>query len=145
MRRIAKEKNKRILFVFCITIIVAFCFYIGQKNESTEHISGQGYSMANKEDYLSSLPENIRELYYKNPDAHDFVFSYNELYGEKMKVDLSEYKNSKQMPLFMQWDKRWGYMEYSSDCVAITGCGPVCLSMVAFYLTEDQCQRITFG
>lgn len=29
-------------------------------------------------------------------------------------------------------------MDYSGDCVAITGCGPVCLSMVAFYLTDNE-------
>lgn len=29
-------------------------------------------------------------------------------------------------------------MDYSGDCVALTGCGPVCLSMVAFYLTGDK-------
>lgn len=37
----------------------------------------------------------------------------------------------------MQWDKRWGYMEYGSDVAALTACGPVCLSMAAVYVRQD--------
>jgi len=88
--------------------------------------------------YLYSLPEDIRKLYERNPETADFVFSYKELKGTRGEVDLSEYSESDEVPLFMQWDKRWGYMEYSGDCVALTGCGPVCLSMVAFHLTKDE-------
>ncbi len=88
--------------------------------------------------YLYSLPEEIRKLYERNPETADFVFSYKELKGTRGEVDLSEYSESDEVPLFMQWDKRWGYMEYSGDCVALTGCGPVCLSMVAFHLTKDE-------
>ena len=46
-------------------------------------------------------------------------------------------KNSRTVPLFMQWDKRWGYIKYSGDLAGLTGCGPVCLSMAAYYLTSD--------
>ncbi len=88
--------------------------------------------------YLKSLPEGVRNLYLNNPEARDFVLSYDELKGTRSEVDLSEHLNADELPLFMQWDKRWGYMEYSGDCVALTGCGPVCLSMVAFYLTGDE-------
>ena len=34
------------------------------------------------------------------------------------------------IPLFLQWDERWGYETYGSDFLAVTGCGPTCLSMV---------------
>jgi len=35
----------------------------------------------------------------------------------------------------MQWDPRWGYSEYGTGPLGITGCGPTCLSMVLTALT----------
>ena len=35
------------------------------------------------------------------------------------------------MPLLVQWDERWGYRKYGNDFMALTGCGPTCLAMVA--------------
>ena len=32
----------------------------------------------------------------------------------------------------------WGYQDYGSSCIAITGCGPTCLAMVGYYLTGDS-------
>ena len=37
----------------------------------------------------------------------------------------------------MQWDKRWGYTPYGEDMLAISGCGPTCLSMVCVHLLND--------
>ena len=37
----------------------------------------------------------------------------------------------------MQWDSRWGYEEYGSSVIGITGCGPTCLSMVVIGLVGD--------
>ncbi len=34
------------------------------------------------------------------------------------------------IPLFYQGDERWGDMMYGDNCMAVTGCGPTCLSMV---------------
>ena len=129
-RRIKKTKNiLHILIIFVLLLSLAALTVFGF--ESCKYSN-------TKAEYLSILPENIRNLYEKNPDTEDFVFSYMELYGTKGEVDLSEHLKSAEIPLFMQWDKRWGYMEYSGDCVAITGCGPVCLSMVAFHLTKNK-------
>ena len=39
------------------------------------------------------------------------------------------------VPLFLQWDPRWGYEKYGRDFLAVTGCGPTCLAMAGYYLT----------
>ncbi|MCD8023076.1 MAG: C39 family peptidase [Lachnospiraceae bacterium] len=39
------------------------------------------------------------------------------------------------IPLFIQWDERWGYKTYGSNCMGVTGCGPTCFSMVLCGLT----------
>ena len=68
----------------------------------------------------SYLPE-LLELYEKNPEAKDFVWEYPLLKDEEPEIDLSEYKNSDSMPLFMQWDQRWGYHQYSGNVMGLTG------------------------
>ena len=66
-----------------------------------------------------------------------------------MEIDLSCYEGSETVPLFLQWDPMWGYEDYGSDCIAITGCGPTCLAMVGYWLTGDEnmtpCQIAKFA
>lgn len=83
-------------------------------------------------------PNSLLELLERNPETEDFVLSYPFEKDEEHEIDLSEYENSETVPLFLQWDKRWGYTEYGSDVAGLTACGPVCLSMCAFYLTGDD-------
>lgn len=83
-------------------------------------------------------PEILRELYTKNEEARDFVMSYFELKDKKQVIDLSEYKDSKSMPLFIQWDTRWGYLDYGGDFAAVSACGPVSLAMVGYHFTKNE-------
>lgn len=86
----------------------------------------------------TSYPRSMVELLYNNPETRSFVLEYPFERDREHEVDLSEYANSDTVPLFMQWDKRWGYITYGTDVAGITACGPVCLSMVAFHLTGDE-------
>ena len=56
---------------------------------------------------------------------------------ETIEIDLTEYLGSETVPLFFQWDERWGYTIYGSDIMEVTGCGPTCLSMVLVHLLQD--------
>ena len=85
-----------------------------------------------------SYPESMRILMESNPEAVGFALSYPFEYDQPHEVDLSSYADSENVPLFMQWDVRWGYIPYGSDVSAITACGPLCLSMVAYHLTGDE-------
>lgn len=87
---------------------------------------------------FNAYPQSLIELLAKNNETMDFVLSYPAEHNEKHKVDLSEYKKTQGVPLFMQWDKRWGYIEYGSDVAGLTACGPTCLSMCAYYFTRDN-------
>ena len=97
----------------------------------------QAYAEANNIPY-SAWPESLVALLDKNPETREFVLGYPQLHDKVQTVDLSEYEGCDEVPLFMQWDTRWGYLEYGSDVAGITGCGPVCLSMAAYYLTGDS-------
>lgn len=83
-------------------------------------------------------PEELIALLDRNPETETFVLEYPLKKDAVIQVDLSEYKGSTSVPLFLQWDQQWGYMEYGSGVAGLTACGPVCLSMAAWYLTEDD-------
>ena len=91
------------------------------------------YYHLSRQDY----PDSLIELWEKHPETQRFVLEYPLKKDQQGQVDLGEYAGSETVPLFLQWDQRWGYLHYGDDLAGLTGCGPVCLSMVAYYLTDD--------
>lgn len=87
---------------------------------------------------FDEYPDFIIEMLDKTPAAIEFAVNYPVNKDKTYKIDMSEYENESGMPLFIQWDKRWGYIEYGSSVAGVTACGPVSLSMVAYYLTGDK-------
>ena len=87
---------------------------------------------------MDVYPADLRALYEKNEEAREFVLSYFLEKDNEHIIDLSEYENSTEMPLFLQWDTRWGYADYGGETVAYAGCGPVALSMVGYHLTKNE-------
>lgn len=84
------------------------------------------------------LPEILSELLEKNEETLDYVQSYPD--REKYKsqaIDMTEDYVSGEVPLLMQWDKRWGYDAYGSEMIGLAGCGPLCLEMAYLYFTGD--------
>lgn len=80
----------------------------------------------------------LAETYDKCPETRDFILRYAEEKNKTHTVDMTEFKNTEGVPLFIQWDDRWGYTPYGRTVGGISGCGPTCLSMVAWYYTEDE-------
>lgn len=85
---------------------------------------------------LSDYPEELIDLYKRNPETEQYVFEYPLVKDNPPAADLSGTDTSA-VPLLMQWDQRWGYQQYAGDVFGLTGCGPTCLSMVAMYLSKD--------
>lgn len=86
----------------------------------------------------TDLEKEMQALLERNEEARDFVEDYvnREAYLGK-EIDLSEDVQEGQVPLLMQWDKRWGYESYGDSNIGLSGCGPTCLSMVYLYFTGD--------
>lgn len=82
------------------------------------------------------IPESLMQLYEKNEEARDFVLGYGKI--EEQDMDISKEVTKGSIPLFLQWDTRWGYKTYGDDFLAVTGCGPTCLSMVYSGLTGNS-------
>ena len=85
----------------------------------------------------ADYPGELVELLERNPETEEFVLHYPLEKDRAVAVDLSGY-GTEEVPLFLQWDRQWGYMEYGGKCAALTACGPVSLSMAAYYLTGDE-------
>lgn len=95
-------------------------------------------SVADLPDALQvTLPESLKELLEKNPETADFVQGYDPSRKPAGDIDVSGDYTKGEIPLFLQWDSRWGYDRYGTDMMAITGCGPTCLSMIYVGLTGD--------
>lgn len=87
---------------------------------------------------LTEYPEQMIDLLQKNPETEEFVLNYPLEHQMKHDVDISEYADSEEVPLLIQWDKQWGYLEYAGEPAGLSGCGPMCLSMVGYFLTGDE-------
>ena len=84
---------------------------------------------------LTGIPDSLLELMEKNPETVDFVLNYP--HRVEQTVDISGLSRE-EVPLFIQWDQRWGYHIYGTDVLALTGCGPTSMAMVGYYLTGDE-------
>ena len=89
--------------------------------------------MANKDRY----PEQLIELLQNNEETVDFVFDYPEKKDTAPADTVGEVVQG-QVPLLLQWDERWGYAFYADDMIAVNGCGPTAIAMVAAGLTGDN-------
>lgn len=85
-----------------------------------------------------AYPERLLEALANNPEMADFAQGY--LDAEHVATGgLTDSEKKEDYPLFLQWDPRWGYASYGDNsCIALSGCGPTCLSMVLYYLTGDE-------
>lgn len=90
-------------------------------------------------DNQQAYPENLLKLVAKAPETIDFALEYPFKRGQSnnIVVDISTDYTEGKIPLFLQWDDRWGYVSYGDDIIALDGCGPTCLSMVTVGLTKN--------
>ena len=86
-----------------------------------------------KDDYTETMIEN----YALYPECREFILNYPLEKDKEHTADISWADRSKGVPLFLQFDARWGYTKYGFTVGGISGCAPTCLSMVAYYLTGD--------
>ncbi|MBO5395924.1 MAG: C39 family peptidase [Clostridia bacterium] len=89
------------------------------------------------EEQEKDYSEELSALAQRNPEAAEFAANYPLYKDGAGEYTLTEYEDLSEIPHFMQWDTRWGYEEYAGSLMGLSGCGPVCLSMVAVYLLED--------
>lgn len=129
-RRARRRFFRRFFLTAAVCVLLVFLArtgwnYLQSRMElSPERLAAEGY------------PESLIELVQKNPETKEFVLDYLSYQGPG-EIDISGEVTQGEIPFFLQWDERWGYETYGSDFLAVTGCGPTCLSMVLCGLTGD--------
>ena len=146
VRRHRKKKRQRLrVFFFLLITMIAFVkfwsvlssnmgeWFLGRESDGRENVSELAQTLS-KEQY----PQSLIELLERNPETKQFVLDYPQKKNNSGKIDLSGEITKGEIPLFMQWDERWGYRQYGNDFMALNGCGPTCLSMVRCGLSGDK-------
>ena len=118
-----------------------------EKIKKLEAIKGKLNSQeAERLDYIikniDSYPDTLIDLVARNHETVDFVYSYKdrEKYNNrKLSSDInSSYYVDGNVPLFLQWDRRWGYRPYGKEMIGLSGCGPTSLAMVIRHFDSDS-------
>ena len=81
----------------------------------------------------TQLPEEVVALGRKNQDALDYALGWRKGRAKEYRaeeIDISDAVSAGSPTLLLQWDPRWGYADYGTSVMGISGCGPTCLSMV---------------
>lgn len=140
-----KKFFRRLIFLLMILVVVYYeadtlklmwtdaTFYWTERTET--EIKIKKYAEENGL-FFGQYPENLIDLLERNPETEDFVLQFP--LRQEQEAEVFGYDLSKGVPLMMQWDQRWGYDRYGSDMIAITGCGPVCLAMAGYYVTDGD-------
>ncbi len=141
-----KARGRRV--VVCGLLLTAFIGFCLQLQDS-QQVSGHNPAYKIARQALSGLGSNSRaiqqeleDMLDKNMEAADFVAGYQErdnYLGQP--IDLTEDFETGNVPLLMQWDKRWGYEAYGDSIIGLSGCGPTCLCMAYLYFTEDTTEN----
>ena len=138
-------KKKYAIILSVLLIIALICslgvnklywdvvFLVTERSETERAVKAYADEMGIS---YGEYPQSLVDLLERNPETEEFVLQYP--FYEKEEYDLAEYADETGIPLFLQWDSRWGYEKYGSDVIGITGCGPTCLAMAGYYLTGDE-------
>ena len=143
-KRKRRRKRRRVGFLrraAAVLVVIAVLFAL--KNVIGDHLmltddgivwSGELHAVYEQ---AGDMSDTLRELVENNPETADFVRNY------QMKKDLPPAEDVGEVtvgviPHLLQWDERWGYQIYGDNMIAVNGCGPTVISMVAAGLTGDR-------
>lgn len=129
-KRINRKKQLRQrIFIVLTLLVLIFLFFT--------KVTGFAASITAQRLRANDYPASLVSLMERNPEAKQFVMDYSKNIDKHETIDLSGEITQGEIPLFLQWDERWGYEIYGNDFLAVTGCGPTCLSMIKCGLTGD--------
>lgn len=135
-KRRRRVRRKQIFAIVLVILALVVCGKTGMIDRIRASVGVISSSELQAEDY----PDSLIRLYEKRPEAKNFVLDYKNHVNDDANneiIDISGDVTDGGIPLFIQWDERWGYKTYGDDFLAVTGCGPTALSMVCVGLTGN--------
>lgn len=137
-RKRRRSMVRRLSLIFVLAVLLGMTLYTVIPALQDAQTSSNARAFLKEQAKKGEYPQKLLELVEKNEEALDFVQDYpnrDQYIGQP--IDLTTEAASEQVPLLLQWDKRWGYDSYGDGMIGLEGCGPTCLSMVYLYLTGD--------
>lgn len=143
-QRKRKRKRRRVGFLrraAAVLVVIAVIFTLKNVISNYLILTGDGI-VWNGElnavyEQAGDVSDTLRELVENNPETVDFVRNYQEKKDAPPAEDIGEV-TAGVIPHLLQWDERWGYQIYGDNMIAVNGCGPTVISMVAAGLTGDN-------
>lgn len=137
MDRKDEANQRRDLVFLCVLLVLSLGLMLSLVLDAPSDAEFRVLQFA-KENGISiqAYPDCLFALLEENPETEEFVLHYP--LREEQEIDLSGYDLSQGVPLLMQWDQRWGHLEYGSDMVAVSGSPAMCLSMAGYYVTGSE-------
>ncbi|HIZ13234.1 MAG TPA: C39 family peptidase [Candidatus Mediterraneibacter stercorigallinarum] len=143
-QRKRKRKRRRVGFLrraAAVLVVIAVIFTLKNVISNYLILTGDGI-VWNGElnavyEQAGDVSDTLRELVENNPETVGFVRNYQEKKDAPPAEDIGEV-TAGVIPHLLQWDERWGYQIYGDNMIAVNGCGPTVISMVAAGLTGDN-------
>ena len=110
---------------------------IANNRKSSDTILASSSNSRSSSGAITAANTTVTEFGEKHPEASEYVLNFDKYAGKIYNPDVSDDLKEGEIPLFIQWDKRWGYGWYGSNYIGVAGCGPTCLSMVVCGLKND--------
>ncbi|WP_028043223.1 C39 family peptidase [Candidatus Stoquefichus massiliensis] len=133
---------KRKIIICIIIVIIPFLIlildhYILNEDLHLESSYDASSDWAYITEHQNDYPLSLLKLALHNKETIPFVSRYPQNHKKDFNMNIQDELKTKEIPLLLQWDERWGYKTYGDDMMAINGCGPTCLSMVITYLKQN--------
>ncbi len=136
------NKNKKgyiiaAAMIFTVLLLVLLDNTVFRDNADERQIGFFENLLCLEKETEKDYTKELEALAQRNPEAAEFAANYPLYKDGTGEYAMTEFEDLSVIPHFMQWDTRWGYEEYAGSLMGLSGCGPVCLSMVAVYLLGD--------
>ena len=132
-----KAKIRRMFIPMVILASIVLMLVMVSEAPSEAQMQLMEYAREKEIDF-SLYPSSLVKLLERNPEAEKFVRTYP--FRVEQHVDLSGYDATYSVPLFLQWDERWGYLTCGGDFVGCSGSAPMCLAMAGYYVSGGEAE-----
>ena len=97
-------------------------------------------------EHREAYPEGTLKSLGNYSELEDYILKYPfEIKKEQTSITrINTSEETREVPLLIQWDDRWGYYPYGDDAIGLSGCGPTCLSMVSMALSGSGIYTPTY-
>lgn len=137
-----KRRKRRPFRIFILSIgliltgTIAINFLSGLSYKGSI-IIGNKLMYRSEEGSADATYEALLDSLEHNPEIADFVKKYPKIKGQAPGTFTANELSNKES-IVLQWDERFGIAPYGDSIVALSGCGPTCLSIISLYLNPDS-------